>query len=133
MATYGFDLSSHVALVTGANHGIGASTARVLAAGGARVFITYLGLTDEVDPGIPETYRRHRASNADHVVESIRAGGGHAIAVEADLAAPDTAARLFDIAEAELGPVDILVNNASAWLADTFPTKPQDTFGRELV
>jgi 3-oxoacyl-[acyl-carrier protein] reductase len=41
--------------------------------------------------------------------------------------------RLFDIAEAELGPIDILVNNASGWLADTFTTEARDQFGRRLL
>ena len=53
-------------------------------------------------------------------------------AVEADLANPLTPRRLFDIAEAELGPVDILVNNASGWLADTFTSATQDRLGRPL-
>jgi 3-oxoacyl-[acyl-carrier protein] reductase len=60
----------------------------------------------------------------------MRAAGGQAIAVEADLTDPTTAVRLFDVAEAELGPVDILVNNASGWLADTFTTEARDQFGR---
>ena len=46
MTAPAFDLSSHVALVTGANHGIGASTARALAAAGARVLITSITETD---------------------------------------------------------------------------------------
>jgi 3-oxoacyl-[acyl-carrier protein] reductase len=54
-----FDLSAHVALVTGANHGIGAATARTLSACGARVLITYFRVHDEADSGIPEAYRRH--------------------------------------------------------------------------
>ena len=128
-----FDLSSHVALVTGANHGMGAATARTLAADGARVFITYLSLEDEIDDGIPEAYRQQRASNADHVVAAIRAAGGHAAAMEADLAQPAAAERLFDLAEAEYGPVDILVNNASNWLADTFTVETRDAFGRRLL
>lgn len=132
MTAPAFDLSFHVALVTGANHGIGASTARTLAAAGARVLLTYLSL-EEIDRGIPESYRRLRASNADHIVAAIRAAGGQAMAMEADLAQPTTPGRLFDLAEAELGPVDILVNNASGWLADTFTTETRDTFGRRLV
>lgn len=39
---------------------------------------------------------------------------------------------LFDLAERELGPVDILVNNASGWLADTFKPAAADRFGRTL-
>ena len=50
------NLSNHVALVTGGNHGIGAATARVLAECGARVHIAYLRLMDEDGPGIPEAY-----------------------------------------------------------------------------
>ena len=129
MTAPAFDLSPHVALVTGANHGIGASTARTLAAAGARVLITYLRLQDEPNAALPDGYRQHRASDADHVVEAIRAAGGVALAMEANLAQPAAVERLFDLAEGQLGPVDILVNNASAWLADTFTTESHDMFG----
>ncbi len=128
-----FDLRGHVAIVTGGNHGIGAATARSLGACGARVLIGYLRIEDEPDPGIPESYRRNRASGAEHVVESIREAGSQAHALEADLANPETPARLFELAEAELGPVDILVNNATGWLADTFTVKKIDELGRNLV
>jgi 3-oxoacyl-[acyl-carrier protein] reductase len=120
----------HVALVTGGNHGIGAATACALAARGAHVLISYLRLTNAIDPGIPDTYRANRAADADLVLASIRESGGRAIAREADLADPETPARLFDLAEAELGPVDILVNNASSWLADTFVPDVPDRLGR---
>jgi 3-oxoacyl-[acyl-carrier protein] reductase len=122
--------SPHVALVTGGNHGIGAAAARTLAARGARVLITYLRLTDAIDPGIPDEYRRNRAADAEAVLALIRERGGRAIAVESDLADPATAARLFDVAESELGPVDILINNASGWLADTFVPATPDRLGR---
>ena len=124
-----FDLTSHVALVTGANHGIGAATARTLAEAGARILLTYLCLEDKMNTGLPDAYRQQRASHADAVVEAIRTAGGHAVAMEADLAEPATVERLFALAEAELGPVDILVNNASGWLADTFTREAHDMFG----
>ncbi len=128
-----FDLSGHVALVTGANHGIGAATARTLAACGARVAISYLRLEDAPDPGIPELYRENRASDAEDVLADIDAAGGQATALEADLSDPETPGRLLDAAEAEFGPVDILVNNATGWLADTFTSMTSDRGGRNLV
>ena len=128
-----FDLHGHVAIVTGANHGIGAATARTLAACGAGVLVSYLRIADPGDSGIPETYRRNRAADAQHVLAAIAASRGHAIAVEADLADAATAGRLFDVAEAQFGPVDVLVNNASGWLADTFVAEPRDRFGYPLA
>ena len=126
------DLTNHVALVTGANHGIGAATAQRLAAAGASVVVTYLRIEDRVDPGIPATYRHNRADDAKHVLDAIRAGGGNAIAVEADLTDEHTPALLFDVAEESFGPVDILINNATGWIADTFAVDDSDRLGRSL-
>jgi 3-oxoacyl-[acyl-carrier protein] reductase len=128
-----YDLGGHVALVTGGNHGIGAATARVLAKCGAGVLVSYLRMTDPLDPGIPEAYRRNRGSDAEAVLESIHSLGGKAAALEADLGDPATPGRLFDRAEAELGPIDILINNATGWLADTFTPATRDLLGRNLV
>lgn len=52
------------------------------------------------------------------------------MAMEADLADPVVPARLFDQAEASLGPVEILVNNASGWLPNTFLPEPAAPWGR---
>jgi 3-oxoacyl-[acyl-carrier protein] reductase len=113
-------LAGRVAIVTGANHGIGAATAQVLAGCGARVLLSYLRVDDPVDPGTPEAYRANRARDAGSVVERIRQAGGQAVAVEANLRDPASPVALFDAAEAAFGPVEILVNNATGWRADTF-------------
>lgn len=122
----------HVAIVTGANHGIGAATARALATRGCAVLCTYWPLQDPVDPGIPEIYRRNRAMSADHVVGEIRVRGGTAIATEADFQDSASASQLFDTAEDQLGPVDILINNATGWIPDTFAPAAKDRHGRSL-
>ena len=115
--------SGHTAIVTGANHGIGAATALALAQRGCAVLCTFLRVDDDA-PGFPAAYRANRARDAARVAEEIRAGGGRAVAVEANLSDPAVPAALFDAAEEHLGPVDILVNNASGWVADTFQPYP---------
>jgi 3-oxoacyl-[acyl-carrier protein] reductase len=122
----------HTALVTGANHGIGAATSIALARHGCAVLCTYLRVNDEPDPGTPQAYRDHRAQSADEVVALIESAGGRAVAVEADLSDPGVPARLFDAAEEQLGPVDILVNNATGWIQDTFSPAGTDGHGRSL-
>src|ERR1017187_8577131 len=113
-------LAGRVALVTGANHGIGAATAFRLATSGASVVATFLRLDLPTEAGLGEDYRRQRAQGGDLLLESIRAAEGRAVALEADLADPATPAALFDRAEEAFGPVEILVNNASAWTADSY-------------
>ncbi len=127
-----FDQTGHVAIVTGSNHGIAAAAARVLAKCGARVLVTYLRIREDEDAGRREAYKGVRRTGAGRVVGAIHAEGGQATAVEADLADPQTPQRLFDVAEAQLGPVDILVNNASADQKDPFAGESRDGFGRLL-
>lgn len=52
--------------------------------------------------------------------------------MEADVSDPAAPSALFDAAEEHLGPIDILVNNASGWLADTFAPAGTDQLGRSL-
>ncbi len=125
-------MAEHTAIVTGANHGIGAATATALARHGCAVLCAFLSLDDPVDPGTPQAYRDNRSANGELVAAQIRAEGGRAVAVQADLTDPATPARLFDTAEEQLGPVDVLVNNATGWLADTFSASAEDRHGRLL-
>ena len=125
-------IDGRVAIVTGANHGIGAATARALAACGARVLLTYLRVREAAGPAIAKAYAAARGGDASDVVETIRKAGGQAEALEGDLRDPATPVGLFDAAEAAFGPVEILVNNASGWAQDTFRIATVDRLGRTL-
>jgi 3-oxoacyl-[acyl-carrier protein] reductase len=127
------DLTGHVAIITGANHGIGAAIARRLAEAGTSVVVTYRRIEDNPAEGTPDTYRANRASDASAVLTEINGNGGSAIALEADLSLADTPRLLFDSAEADFGPVDILINNATAWAADTFTGTGQGRISRPVT
>lgn len=123
-------LDGRVAVVTGANHGIGAATAAQLAGLGADVLVSFLRVLAREDPSLPGAYGEHRARTGDATVEAVEAAGRRGIAVEADLSDPGTPAALFDAAEADLGPVSILVHNASGWRKDSFTGEEAGRFGR---
>jgi citronellol/citronellal dehydrogenase len=97
-------LAGKVAVVTGASRGIGEYVARRFAAEGAAVAVVARTL-EQTDERLPGTIHQ--------TVATIRAAGGTAIPIRADLSKPADRARIIDEAEAELGPVDILVNNAA--------------------
>src|SRR5262252_2674088 len=81
-------MAGHTAIVTGANHGIGAAAAVALARRGCGVLCAFLRVDDPDDPGTPQAHRDHHARDGEAVVTQIRAEGGQAVAVEADLADP---------------------------------------------
>jgi NAD(P)-dependent dehydrogenase (short-subunit alcohol dehydrogenase family) len=85
-----------VLIVTGGGRGIGAAIARLAAADGYAVCLSYLS----------------NQAAADELVASIAAKGGVALAVQADVAVEQDVVRLFDQVDASLGRVTALVNNA---------------------
>lgn len=91
----GHDLSGHVALVTGATSGLGVRFAKVLAQAGAKVAIA-----------------GRRIDRLESVKAEIEAMGGSCAAIRVDMRDPDDIVALVERAEAELGRVDILINNA---------------------
>lgn len=124
-------LKDKTVLITGANHGIGAATAKAFAAQGSKVFITCyrppspytdaeLRNARETGSGGPLLYAAMHQQPADEVVREIVARGGLAAAHEADLGNLANIPSLFERCEAALGPVDILVNNHTYCVLETF-------------
>lgn len=89
-------MGDKVLLVTGASRGIGAATARLAALGGWAVAVNYSA----------------NSLAADEVVRTIRAAGGRAMAVRADVADETQVLAMFEQIDAKLGRLTGLVNNA---------------------
>lgn len=91
------DAQAPVILITGGSRGVGAATARLAAAQGYDVAISYVA----------------NEAAAQAVVTDVRAQGRRALAVRADSADPDQIAGLFNAIDREFGRLDVLVNNAA--------------------
>ena len=89
-------LAGKTAIVTGASRGIGAAIAKRFAAEGAKIIVNY----------------RSNASAAKAVVQAIEADGGHAMALQADIANPKEVNAMVAATMTEFDHLDILVNNA---------------------
>ncbi len=111
--TVGVDLSGRNALVTGGSRGIGRAIALALAECGAAVTVNF----------------RSRADEAEAVIRQIRSAGGRAIAVRADVSLGADVTELAERAARELGPIDILINNAGIALEDA----GEEAFDRTLA
>ena len=96
-------LNNRVALVTGGSRGIGQAIAVSLAEAGAAIAVNY----------------REKAAEARNVVETIHRAGGRAMVVGADVSQAAEVAGMMAAIERELGPVDVLVNNAGIGLVRT--------------
>ncbi|AYF73696.1 SDR family NAD(P)-dependent oxidoreductase [Nocardia yunnanensis] len=94
------DTDRRIVLITGASRGIGAETARVLAARGDHVVINY----------------REKRTRAEHLAQEIVAAGGSASVTGADIADPGSARALVDSVVAAHGRLDVLILNASGGL-----------------
>jgi 3-oxoacyl-[acyl-carrier protein] reductase len=98
-------LKGRIAIVTGSSRGIGKAIAIRFAAEGASVIINFMA----------------GAKEAEAVVEEIARRGGSAAAVQADASTPGGVAALFDAAEMNFGPANVLVNNAGISLHKLIP------------
>ena len=109
-------LNEKVILVTGASRGIGAAIARELAKAGARVVVNYAGSKQA----------------AEQLVSEIRAAGGNALALQADVSKADQVKNLFDAAIAYYGRIDVLVNNAGIMINKLIKDTTDDDFSRSF-
>lgn len=110
------DLEGRTALVTGAARRIGRGIALRLARAGCAIVAHY-----------------HRSeAEAQDLVHEIEHAGRRATAITADLADPEAVADLWDRADAALGPVSILVNNAAVYARTPLPDVAIDDWRRAL-
>jgi 3-oxoacyl-[acyl-carrier protein] reductase len=106
-----------VAIVTGASRGIGSAVAERLARDGFAVVVNYSGSADA----------------AAALVSRIEQGGGRALAVQADVSDSRAVSEMFATAVAQLGGVDVLVNNAGVMLLSNLGETDDATFDRQIA
>jgi NAD(P)-dependent dehydrogenase (short-subunit alcohol dehydrogenase family) len=110
-----FSLAGKAALVTGASSGFGRHFARVLSAAGAKVVLA-----------------ARRLEVLEELAADIRKGGGEAVAVAIDVTDRESVAKGYAAAEAALGPITILVNNAGI-PSGAFFTRTTEEEWREVM
>ncbi|WP_193045459.1 SDR family NAD(P)-dependent oxidoreductase [Mycolicibacterium baixiangningiae] len=110
-------LTGRRALVTGGSRGIGAEIVRRLTADGAAVAFTYSA----------------SGTNAEKLVAEVTANGAKVVAIQADAADPSQNASAVDRAVAELGGLDVVVNNAAVAHFDVIGDYPPEQFDRMVA
>jgi 3-oxoacyl-[acyl-carrier protein] reductase len=109
-------LTNKVILVTGASRGIGASVAKKIASQGAKVIVNYAG----------------SQADAEQTVQAIKANGGDAIALRADVSKAADVTTLFDAAIAHYGKIDVLINNAGIMITKLLKDTTDEDFTRQF-
>lgn len=109
-------LDQKVILITGSSRGIGAAIALKMATAGAKVIVNYAGGKEA----------------ANEVVNQIKAQGGDAIALQADVSKSAEVKRMFDAAIAHYGKIDVLVNNAGIMITKTIKETTDEDFTRQF-
>lgn len=109
-------LDQKVILITGSSRGIGAAIAVKMAAAGGKIIVNYAGGKEA----------------AEEVVNHIKAAGGDAIALQADVSKSDEVKRMFDAAIAHYGRIDVLVNNAGIMITKTIKETTDEDFNRQF-
>ena len=110
-------LNGWVALVTGGSRGMGRAFGVSLAVAGAAVAVNYL----------------EKATEAKQVVDTIRGRGGEAMTVGADVSQSAAVTGMVAAVERELGPIDVLVNNAGLGLVRTVDDLTEADFDRTIA
>jgi 3-oxoacyl-[acyl-carrier protein] reductase len=110
-------LHGHTALVTGGSRGIGAAIVRSLAEAGAAIAVNY----------------RERASEANTLVKAIGETGGRAIAIAADVSQSDAVAQMVQRVKSDVGPIDILINNAGIAITRGIEDLSETDFDRTIA